>query len=823
MIKTLFTLFWACMALTFLPAFAQADLNKSAGNYQSHSSEPGGLSIKTDNGIQFRATAYSPNIIRIRFSDGKPWDDFSFSVISNPLPCKTELKEEAGKLTLSTDSLRLEISKSPVRIRLFDLKGRLVNEDESAFGTSYLGTQVTTYKHLQPNERFIGLGEKTGSLDRKGDYYTNWNTDYFGYPANGDPLYQSLPFYIGVHSNLVYGLFLDNSFKSTFAFGAGNDRFAAFSADDGEMNYYLIHHSTVPKILESYTWLTGRMALPPMWALGLQQSRYTYYPQKRVQDVAELYRDKGIPVDAIVLDIHYMDKYKIFSWDAARFPEPKKMTANLKKMGMHLVVIHDPGIKVEKGYKPYDDGIAAGIFAKYPDGTNYAAKVWPGLCNFPDFTSAKARNWWGEQMKVNADDGIDGFWNDMNEPAVWGKWIPDLVQFDFEGKKGTHRRAHNIYGFQMARASYEGGRKVLGKRPFVLTRAGFCGVQRYAAVWTGDNVASDDHMMSGVRLINSMGLSGLSFTGMDVGGFTGGASRELYTRWVSIGAFSPFFRIHYRLNTKDAEPWSFGEKSEAINKNYISLRYRLMPYLYSSFYECSQNGMPINRSLSVNYPHNAKVYEGKYQNQFFFGPGILVAPLESNKELARVYLPDDNTWYDMYDDRTWKGNEELITEAPLEKLPLFVRGGSIIPMQHLVMNTSEIPKDTLLLHLYNGKTGSTFVYYEDEGSNFDNEKGIYCRRNITLNPSKRSLTLTAAEGGFKSRYNHVKFIFHGFTELKNEVKADNQKLALKSERYSLVADMPNFDPEGTVSKAAPAAAARTAVMPLGTAAISVSW
>ncbi len=769
-----------------------------------------------------RAIVYSANVIRLRYSNTQTWDDLSFSVIAEPQKTKADIKDEGSKITLSTDSLRLEINKNPVRVRLFDNKGKLVNEDEAAFGTSWLGTQVTTYKHLQPDERFIGLGEKTGPLDRKGESYTNWNTDYFGYPAGADPIYQSLPFYMGIHHNMSYGIFMDNSFRSVFNFGASNDRFASMSADDGEMNYYLISHNSVAKIIESYTWLTGRMPLPPMWALGLQQCRYSYYPEARVMNIAQTYRAKGIPADAIVLDIHYMDKYKIFSWDAERFPKPKLMTDNLRKLGFHTVVIHDPGIKVQPGYKPYDDGVAKNVFAKYPDGTNFTAQVWPGWCHFPDFTKASTRDWWGEQMKANAADGIDGFWNDMNEPASWGQRIPDLVEFDFEGKKGTHRKAHNIYGFLMSKASYEGGRKALGKRPFVLTRAGFCGVQRYSAVWTGDNQSTDDHMMSGVRLLNSMGLTGLSFTGMDVGGFTGGASKELFARWVSIGAFSPFFRIHTAIDTKEADPWSFGERVEAINKNYICLRYRLMPYLYSTFYESSQNGMPINRSMALNYTHDHKIYDWKYLHQYMFGQSILVAPLESNKELARVYLPDDNTWYDMYDDRSFTGKQEIIAEAPLEKLPLFVRGGSIIPMQHLVMSTSETPKDTLLLHVYKGKAGSTFVHYEDDGESFNNEKGGFLKRAITLNPAGKTLTFEAAEGSFKSRYNHVKVIFHGFTELKDQITAAGSKVKLKQERYALVGDMPNFDPQGT-GKSAAAAPAYTAVFNNGNGKMVLSW
>ena len=819
--KHLLTLLVAGAASAFAGLQAQNQTNKSIGNYASHSPEPNGVTIKTDNG-SFRAVVYSANVIRLRYSAKGLWDEQSYAVTATPLTTKAELKDEAGSLTLSTDSLKLVINKQPVRVKLFDLKGRLISEDEEAFGTGWIGDNVTTYKHMQPGERFIGLGEKTGALDRKGEAYTNWNTDFFGYPAGADPLYVSLPFYMGLHGGLSYGIFMDNSYRSRFNFGASNNRFSSFSADEGEMNYYLIHGSTVSKVIEQYTWLTGRMPMPPLWSLGLQQCRYSYYPESRVMGIARGYRERNIPADAIVLDIHYMDNYKIFTWDKERFPQPKLMTDNLRKMGFHTVTIHDPGIKVEKGYQTYDDGVAKNIFAKYPDGTNFSAQVWPGWCHFPDFTDSKTRSWWGDQLKTYADAGVDGFWNDMNEPASWGASIPDLVEFNFEGNKGTIRKAHNIYGLLMARSSYEGGRRQLGKRPFILTRAAYSGVQRYSAVWTGDNVSTDEHMMSGVRLLNSMGLSGIPFVGTDVGGFTGNPTKELFARWVSIGAFSPFFRIHTAIDTKEADPWSFGERVEAINKNYIQLRYKLLPYLYSSFYETSRTGIPVSRSLAISYPNDSKVFDWRYLHQFFFGPNIMVAPLESNKDLARVYLPDDNTWYDMYDDRAFAGKQELIVDAPLEKLPLFIRGGSIIPMQTLTMSTSEAPKDTLFVHIYNGKTGSSFVQYEDDGSSFDNEKGGYNRRTISLDPSGHSLTFEKAEGSYKSKFNNLKVVFHGFSNLPSDLKTPQGKAAFKNQNVSIVSGLPNFDPVGS-GKAAPAAQAKAAVLPNSPDKIVLTW
>lgn len=789
------------------------NLPKSLGNVEKIERTNDGLVLSTATGT-LKVQVYSPNIIRVRATPDGKFDDHTYAVVVQSAKSGFTINESANEVTLTTDSLQLVMQRKPLRVRLLTRAGQVVNEDEPGFGTQWIGEQVTTYKKMQNDERFVGLGEKTGPLNRRGEGYINWNTDNFGYGAGADPIYQSLPFYIGIHNSVNYGLFMDNSYRSHFNFGASNNRFSSFMAEGGDMNYYLIWHKSVAKIIESYTYLTGRMTMPPLWALGLQQCRYSYYPEAEVRTVARTYREKGIPADAIVLDIHYMDKYKIWTWDKQRFPQPKKMVSDLKEMGFNTVVIIDPGIKVEKGYQGYESGVKNDAFIKYSDGEYYQGQVWPGWCHFPDFTSAKGRAWWGDNFKELVETGVEGFWNDMNEPATWGQRFPDNVLFDFDGRKGTHREAHNLYGLKMSQATFEGTKKLLGnKRPFNLTRAGFSGIQRYAAVWTGDNVSSDDHMMAGVRLLTSMGLTGVPFTGMDVGGFTGGPSKELFGRWVSVGAFSPFFRIHAAIDTKEADPWSFGERIEAINANYIKLRYKLLPYLYSTFHTATQNGMPVARSLAIDYTHDPKIYDGRYQNQYFFGPSIMVAPVESYKEFARVYLPEASGWYDFYNDRYFAGNQELVEESPIEKLPIFVKGGSIITTQSLVMSTQQKPTDTLTVHLYNGTKGSTIVHYEDDGKTYDFEKNSFHKRTLTLDPKKQSLSLGKAEGTFNSHFKHLKIVLHGFDKVKGN---------FKNEEISFVDGLPHFDPIGTGQRP-PFCKVKTMVVANTANATTISW
>lgn len=734
--------------------------SKSLGVLESWNKDPHGFHGVTSHG-KFSVLLYNDHIARIRATLDEEFEDFSYAVVTEPDSNTTPaIAEFQDTLEIKTAAFVLRVSKSPVRFSFYAHDGTPISEDDHAFGTSWNGQQVTTYKKLQEGERFIGLGEKTGPLDRKGQGYQNWNTDNFGYSTSADPLYCTIPFYMGVHHGLSYGIFFDNSHKSFFNFGASNNRFSSFSADAGEMNYYFIHDKSVSGIIKQYTHLTGRMELPPLWSLGYQQCRYSYYPDKEVLNLARTFREKDLPADTIVLDIHYMDQYKIFTWNKRDFSEPKLLLQQLQEMGFHVVVMCDPGIKVEEGYKAYDEGIKHNTFIQYQDGTNYTGQVWPGWCHFPDFSNPKTRDWWREQFKDYVNLGVEGYWNDMNEIATWGQMIPENIEMDFEGNKSTMRRGRNVYGLLMARSTYEAAKSLMkGKRPFNLTRSGYAGVQRYAAVWTGDNVAYDEHMLLGVRMVNSMGLSGIAFAGYDVGGFVGDANSKLFARWISLGAFSPFFRGHSMINSRDSEPWAYGEEVEQISRNYIKFRYQIMPYLYSLFYDASETGMPIQRSLAIDYTHDWKVYEGQFHNQYMFGPSILVAPAESTKDFVKVYLPEGD-WYSLYNGQKYPGNSEIIVECPVHRLPVFVKGGALIPMQGVVAHTKQ-KNDTLVLHVYQGKENSSFTFYEDDGSTFQYQQKAYAKRLVEYFPADRKLIIGDTEGSFVSGLKKLKIILHG--------------------------------------------------------------
>jgi alpha-glucosidase len=762
-------------------------------------------------------SVYTPTVIRVRMDQAPLERDFSYAVITKPEAAKSNITETADHILLQTDSLKAVVGKHPYSISFQTLSGAVINEDEGGLQTSWIGEEVTTYRHMQEGERFIGLGEKTGPLDRKGNGYTNWNSDVYGYSGNQDPLYSTIPFYIGIHHRLNYGIFLDNTYQTDFNFGASNNRFSSFAARGGELNYYFIYHSRVADIIRSYTGLTGRMPLPPLWSLGYQQSRYTYYPDTEVLRIAQTLREKKLPADGITLDIHYMDRYQLFTWDKERFPNPKKMTQQLKDMGFKTTVIVDPGIKVEIGAPAFERGVKDSVYIKYPDGQFYTGEVWPGWCYFTDFTSEKGRAFWRKEVKFFADNGVSGIWNDMNEIATWGQKMPSNVLFDFDGKPTTHLQAHNVYGLQMIRSSYEGARAANSERPFILTRSGYAGLQRYAAMWTGDNRSEDDHMLLGVRLMSSLGLSGVPFTGMDVGGFIGSPSPGLFAKWMQVGAFSPYFRNHSAVNTKSNEPWTYGEEILDVSRNYVNLRYRLLPYLYAAFYEASQTGLPVVRSLAIDYTFDPKIYEGQFHNQYFFGNALMVAPFESGKGFGAVYLPEEGM-YDFYNDAVQKKGVQVVALSDY-KLPLFVKGSSIIPLQSLVQSTAEKPTDTLQVHLYKGNTANTYTYYEDDGATYAYEKGGYYKRTIQYDPLLSAINFSKAEGSNASKFRFIKLVLHGFNSLQT-VRAGNNNLKVTNESISFVPHVTGYD-EGKGSMQKQSCAVQTVVVANGTNALSM--
>ena len=697
----------------------------------------------------------APEVIRVRMTAGGTFlPDSSWAVVQHvPGPTSYTLTESADELVLSTSKLKVHVRKSPCRLAFYDANGNRINQDDPSTGMSWSGTKVVVWKTMPQDEQYFGFGEKAGAFNRKWTMMSMWNSDIPAYKADTDPLYETIPFFYGIRKGATYGIFFDNSYYSFFNMGKEHPDLYSFGAVDGELNYYFLYGPKPKDVLERFSTLVGRMPLPPKWAVGYQQCRYSYYPESRVRELASTFRAKKIPCDVIYLDIHYMDGYRCFTWDNQRFPDPKKMIRDLANDGFKVAVIIDPGIKNEPGYWVYDEGMNGNHFVKYPDGKPFIGKVWPGMCVFPDFTRTESRQWWGTLYRGLLDNGVRGFWNDMNEPSVFDvptKTFDLSVLHDDQGLNTDHRKNHNVYGMQMARGTYEGVAKLRpNERPFVLTRASYAGGNRYAAAWTGDNISSWEHLEMAVPMCMNLSISGQPFVGTDIGGFVGSPSGELYTRWLQLGTFTPLMRTHTEIGSADQEPWSYGPAYEAINKKSIELRYKLLPYIYTQFYTASQTGIPMMRPVFFDFPED----ESSLWNdrEFMFGDAFLVAPVVWPGATTRSVRLPPGEWYNYWTGEEIKGANSVTVDAPIDRIPLFVKAGSIIPTQQVVQYSDEQSINPLTIELYPAREQSSTILYEDDGTTFEYLQGKFCRRTVSLNSSAKEyrITLSNPEGSFR--------------------------------------------------------------------------
>ena len=715
-----------------------------------------------------------------------------YSVVVDAIQALTVEKVSEGVWRIKAESFTMIVNEIPFSIACYTNQGNLINKD-SDLGIQKLDNGISVLKELQPGEKFLGLGEKTGPVNKRGWQFTNWNTDAFAYHQEYDPLYSSIPFYIGINDSLPYGIFVNNSCRTDFNFGASNERFSFFRSADGSMDYFFIFTGDFRGILSKYLDLTGRPELPPLWALGYQQCRYSYYPQEELMLLAQTFRKKSIPCDVLYLDIHYMDEYKVFTWNKNRFPDPKSFIDRLSEMGFKVVIIQDPGIKVEEGYAACHSGLEEDIYVKFPDGAPYVGEAWPGRCYFPDFTAEKARSWWKNKMKDHIDEGVGGFWNDMNEPAVWGKNFPDFTVFNYQGQNTSHLNAHNVYGMQMVRATYEAQKEYRpALRPFVLTRAAFAGTQRYAWKWTGDNISNEEHLMLGQRLINSLSLSGFSFCGNDVGGFIGECRPELFMRWIAVGAFNPFFRGHSMINSRDHEPWSFGEETEEVSRNFITLRYKLMPYLYTAFYQAVVNDLPVNRPMALKYFNDERAFGATYGHQFFCGDSILVCPVLPEQSFGRVWLPDGD-YYEMFTNKKMQEGEHII-ELHKHRIPVFVKAGAVLLSMKPVPFLKNLHESSFQIHLYKGSQPAEGIFYIDEGEGYGYTKGDYALIKWTYIPGEvNRYIIEQTEGSLAVDISAMDIFLHGYSD-DDFVEINGEKALFEFDEWVWIAPVSSFDP-----------------------------
>ncbi|MER2600250.1 MAG: glycoside hydrolase family 31 protein [Caldilineales bacterium] len=743
-----------------------------------------------------RIELLAPALLRLRLApDGHFDHGFSYAVARTEWPATpVEFRADDEVLELRSAALICRVQRVPCRLSIWDAQERLLLADAAGLGWSEPvngDRAVAWHLHLPEGAHYYGLGEKAFPMERRGRRFELYNTDPAGYAPYDEPINQSIPFFMALlpvsfpltaaqmgNATAAAGVLLDNPARSFFDFGYTQPDTLSIEAEAGELRAYVMAAPRLADVLESYTALTGRSALPPLWALGYHQARWSYPDEATVRDLAAQFRRRRIPCDAVYLDIDYMDGYRCFTWNRAAFPDPRGMIADLRGAGIKTVAIIDAGVKADAatGYAVHDEGVARDVFLRTADGERFMAPVWPGDCYFPDFTDPAARAWWGEQYAGLLADGVAGFWNDMNEPALFdGHVLPDDAPFHYEGFGARHSEAHNVYGTQMARATADGlARLQPGLRQLVISRAAFAGHQRHAMVWTGDNHSTWEHLRLTVAMGLSLGLSGLAFHGADVGGFMGDCTGELLARWTQLGALTPFFRNHSSLGTRAQEPWAFGAEIEAICRRAIELRYRLLPLIYTAFWQNAQTGVPITRPLVLTHQYDPRV--AALDDQFMLGDDLLAAPvLEPGARGRWLYLPAGR-WYDFDTGARLEGGRNHWANAPLDTIPLFVRGGSVLPMQAVQQHTDEAPAATITLRVYAGIGESQ--WYEDDGRTMACLTGEFRATRFAVRGDGGVVRVTVEhDGAYRSPRQHWAWEIIGLDRRPDSVEMDEQPIS----------------------------------------------
>ena len=723
---------------------------------------------------QLRIDVVSDDIVRIKMSRGGVFDESpTYAVCVDPLadPVDFRFEEDHDRVRLVTSAVVVSLWLDPFRIDVHRTDGSPVIETAAdgegrywAYAT--LNDAFTVRRRCGGADRIYGLGEKSGRHDRKGRDFTLWNNDVLsevgsieftagkepGDPRGDrtstefDPYYVTVPFFY--HQSYpvaqMAGSFVDNGYRGTYEFSPAQEYRITF--EGGQYTEYVFAGPHMPAILTAYTWLTGRMQLPPIWALGYHQCRWYKYDQAAVEALGQRHRDDDFPCDALWLDIDYMDGYRVFTWDATSFPDGPGMVERLSEKGFRVITIIDPGVKHEPGYWVFDQGMERDLFCKTEGGDTYIGQVWPGDTAFPDFVTEEARAWWGELNAAHVESGLAGIWNDMNEPATG---VISSTPMRFGRGQYPHARYHNQYALLMAMGTTEGLLAAMPeRRTFILSRAGFAGIQRYAANWMGDNQSRWDHLWLSVTMGCGFGLSGQPFVGADIGGFQGNATAELFLRWMQYGALTPFCRNHSETGYIDQYAWAFGEVVHDLVREAVRLRYRLMPYIYAAFVRSSETGEPVQRPLVFDFQYESSA--GDIDDEYLFGRDLLVAPVDEPGMTARqVYLPAGG-WYDWHTGDSLVGRSYVIASTPMDRIPIYARAGAVIPMwPEAPASTDGYHPQVIELHLFvplgEGRYESALA--EDDGLTFASLEGRQLRTTFTVARSGDVVTVDAEVEG----------------------------------------------------------------------------
>jgi alpha-glucosidase len=660
------------------------------------------------------------DLIRVTWSPGQEPLPYALERVEwDPVEIKHEETPEGYWLSSTKSAVGVEKNGT---VRIFSASGLLLREEAPPI------RQGDGWKHctrLRDGEAIFGLGERNGSANRRGHSYRMWNIDPgLRVGTEIDPVYICIPVYLSLQKAGACLVFYENYSPAELQIGSTKETpnliLAAFEM--GLLREYVIPGKP-SDIMERYSELTGRSPLPPRWALGYQQSRWGYKSEADIRRVAERAAQEDIPLSAIHMDIDYMDGFRVFTVNRKRFPDLAKLAGELDQRGIKLVTIIDPGVKIDTRYDVYKSGVSEKVFCSTPDDRIARGVVWPGWAAFPDYTNPRVRRWWGRWYARLLDQGVAGFWHDMNEPACLSasaeveSTLPSEILHAPEGRPVNHRQVHNLYGHLMNRAGYEALKELKPEhRPWILSRSGWAGTQRYAWNWTGDINSSWAALRQSIATLLGMGLSGLAFTGTDIGGYFGEPEPELYIRWIQLACFNALFRGHCAKGFAAHEPWGYGEEALRIARDTIHLRCRLLPYIYTAAWQTSQSGCPMVRPLWWENPDDQDLWN--VDDAFLFGDALLVAPVTAPGLTRREVRLPAGQWVDFWSGdgfndpitpQVLEGGQTIVVDAPLERIPILVRNGSLIPME---------ANGDLELHPF-GEGPWKGIHYHDRGDGYD--------------------------------------------------------------------------------------------------------
>lgn len=716
-----------------------------------------------------RASFPAPGVARVRLwpvGAAAPGASFAVDPATQgpPLPID-EVVERGDEVALRAGGLSLMVNRRTLAFAVRDAAGEPVAEAPAPAAWAGDGAGGRLALALGPAEQAYGLGDKARGLSRRGRSFDLWNYDAFGWRGGDDPLYKSIPFLVLLGEGRARGVFLDTAARAHVDVGAAALDRLTWEVDRGALDLYVLAGPAPAAVIGRYTALTGRTPLPPRWALGYHQSRYSYESEAEVRELVRRFRAERFPLDAVWLDIDFQEGLAPFRVNRKAFPRFERMVQDLLREGVRTVVITDPHIQAKAGTEPFESGLAGDHFIQDPASPDrpFLGQVWPGPSAFPEFTLSRTRAWWGGLYRAYVEAGVAGFWDDMNEPALFNvlKTMPPAVRHRLEdGETADHVAIHNAYGLLQARATAEGVLALRpGARPFVLTRAGAAGSQRWAATWTGDNRADREGLALTVPTLLDLGASGWVFAGADVGGFEGCPDAALLSEWMELGALQPFFRNHSNKGRCRREPWIDGPAQLARRRAAVERRQRLLPYLYTLFEEASRTGLPVMRPLWLEHPDDAAA--ATEERAFQLGRDLLVAPRLAEGDAPYAVTLPAGEWFDLSTGERVAGGRVQLGAPPGDSLRIFARAGAIVPEASADVRAGEPPRGELTLEVWPGPDCRGELYL-DAGDGFGYRAGELRRVSYSCTPSADGISVTArSEGSYPPWWTATRVVVHG--------------------------------------------------------------